>query len=217
MKKILLISILVLISVFLNAQTRSGSISDVQNNQNNQRSQTAQNTDESRSFKKENLRFGGNLGAQFGDITFVDVSPSVGYQFTRRFQAGTGLTYNYLSYRVLFRTDPSDPGHYKRFSMNIFGLNPYAQFTAIQIPSFHLFLRAEYGLLNYEPDFPFSAMASSNVNREWIHYPMIGGGLLLPIGRSGGLSLQLMWDLNEKGYSIYGSNPIIRMGFMFGL
>jgi hypothetical protein len=210
-KKILLLN-LILIPFFLVAQTQSGSINNLQNNQRNQANQNAQN-DQQKGFRKENLRFGGNLGAAFGDVTFVDVSPAVGYQFTPRFQAGMGLVYNYLSYRVWYRTGLTDPGHFKRFSMSIFGFNPYAQFAVLQSQSLHLFLRGEYGLLNYDVNF----WDLTNVNREWVHYPMIGGGILLPIGRSGGMTLQLMWDLNEKPFSIYGSNPIIKAGFMFGL
>jgi hypothetical protein len=213
MKRIFIIINLIFASLFLNAQTRSGSVSDLQNAQRNQSNQSTQN-DQQKGFKKENLRFGGNLGASFGDATFIDVSPTVGYQFTPRFQAGLGLVYNYLSYRVLFRTDSSDPGQFRRFSMSIFGLSPYAQFTVIRSQSFHLFLRAEYGFFNYDTNF---WMLFWDEKREWVHYPMIGGGILLPIGRNGGLSLQLMWDLNEKPVSIYGSNPIIKMGFMFGL
>jgi hypothetical protein len=81
------------------------------------------------------------------------------------------------------------------------------------MPSFRLFLRAEYGLLNYNTNFIYSL----DVNREWVHYPMVGGGILLPIGQTGGVSIQLMWDLVEKEFSIYGQNPIFRMGVMFGL
>ncbi|MCL2413755.1 MAG: hypothetical protein FWC94_00675 [Bacteroidales bacterium] len=199
MKKLLLLSTLISVSLLLNAQTRSGSISDVQRDQN--RRNQAQNEQQS-GFQRENLRFGGNFGLRFGTITFIDVSPAVGYQFTNRFLAGVGVTYNYYRDR---RFDPP-------FTMSVIGGTTFAQFAVIQIPSMHFFLRAEYSLLNQEVDF-----FGQYQRRDWVHYPMVGGGILLPFGRSSGVSIQLMWDLIEKDNSIFPMNPIIRMGFMFGL
>ena len=219
MKRLFFASNLILVSLFfssvtlneVNAQTRSGSVSDVQNNQRTRSQPTPQNKDEQRGFKKENLRFGGNFGAAFGPITYVDISPMVGYQFTRRFQAGMGLIYNYYAENI---------PPYPRLSMHIFGVNPYAQFSVVQLPSFHLFLRGEYMLLNENINFgiyDFVAGAYLEPKRGFVHYPMIGGGVLLPVGQNGGISIQLMWDLIEKERSIYGSNPILRMGIMLGL
>ena len=201
-------------AISVNAQTQSGNVSNFQRNQEKQsKSNQSVQSDQKQGFQKENLRFGGSLGAAFGDFTFVDVSPAVGYQFTPRFQAGMGLIYNYLSLRAQFR-DNSGNVWFERISMNIFGFNPYAQFAVIQSHAFHLLLRAEYGLLNYDTNFWWLL---ADAKREWMHYPMIGGGVLFPMGQSGGFSLQVMWDLNEKPFSIYGSNPIFKAGFMFGL
>jgi len=201
MKKYTLLSVLVSTSLFLSAQTRSGSISDAQGNQRNQRTDERQG-----GFQRENLRFGGSLGAAFGNTTFIDISPMVGYQFTPRFQAGLGLIYNYFSIRDRWTGD--------RFSMHVFGVNPYVQFAVVQTSNFHLFLRAEYALVNYDANFWWRDLER---NREWQHYPLIGGGVLLPVGRSGGISLQVMWDLLENNPTIFGRNPIIRAGVMFGL
>ena len=201
MKKIALFSALVLISFFLQGQTRSGSISDILRNQQNQ----AVQDDQQRGFRKENLRFGGNLGATFGNTTFIDVSPAIGYQFTRRFQAGLGFIYNYYSFRDWISGN--------RFSMSIYGVKPYAQFSVLQLSSFHVVLRAEHGVLNYDVNFWFNR----NRKHEWVHYPLLGAGVLLPVGRSGGIMIQAMWDLNEKEHSIYSGNPIIQVGFMFGM
>jgi len=204
MKKLFILTVLISASLLLSAQTRSGSISDVQGDQN-RRNQTDQN-ERQRGFQRENLRFGGSLGAAFGNTTFIDISPMVGYQFTPRFQAGLGFIYNYYSIR--------DRRTNYRFSMHVFGVNPYAQFVIVQIPQFHLFLRAEYALVNYDTNFWWINLEA---NREWQHYPLIGGGILLPMGRAGGLSIQVMWDLLENNPTIFGRNPIIRAGFMFGL
>jgi len=40
---------------------------------------------------------GGGIGAQFGTITLVEVSPTIAYRVTDRFIPGIGLTYQYYS------------------------------------------------------------------------------------------------------------------------
>jgi len=199
----LLLFILFFTSLTLSAQTRSGTISDVQRGGQNQRQ------DERSGFQRENLRFGGNFGMRFGAITFIDVSPTVGYQFTNRFLAGVGVTYNF--YRERFYLNNAR----QEFTMHVIGGTTFAQFSIIQIPALHIFARAEYSLLNQRVDVDF--LGQYQQRRDWVHYPMVGGGVLLPFGRSGGVTIQLMWDLLENENTIFGSNPIIRMGFMIGL
>ncbi|MCU0370331.1 MAG: hypothetical protein MUC31_02860, partial [Bacteroidales bacterium] len=41
------------------------------------------------------MDFGGIIGAQFGDITYIEVSPVASYRITESFHAGLGLTYQY--------------------------------------------------------------------------------------------------------------------------
>jgi len=200
MKKILLLSILIVTSLTLSAQTRSGTISDVQRGGQNQRQ------DDQRGFQRENLRFGGNFGLRFGGITFIDVSPTVGYQFTNRFLAGVGVTYNFYRERFYINNVRQE------FTMHVIGGTTFGQFSVVQIPALHIFLRVEYSLLNQRVDF-----FGQYQRRDWVHYPMVGGGILLPFGRSGGVTMQLMWDLLENENTIFGRNPIIRMGFMIGL
>jgi len=201
MKKILLLSILFFTSLTLTAQTRSGTISDVQRGGQNQRQD-----DRPSGFQRENLRFGGNFGMHFGRITFIEVSPTVGYQFTNRFLAGVGVTYNFYRERIYINNIRHEA------TMHVIGGTTFGQFSVVQIPSLHIFLRAEYSLLNQRVDF-----FGQYQQRDWVHYPMVGGGILLPFGRSGGVTMQLMWDLLENENTIFGSNPIIRMGFMIGL
>jgi len=198
--QLLLLFILIFTSLTLSAQTRSGTISDVQRGGQNQRQ------DDQRGFQRENLRFGGNFGLRFGGITFIDVSPTVGYQFTNRFLAGVGVTYNFYRERIYLNNIRHEA------TMHVIGGTTFAQFSVVQIPALHIFLRTEYSLLNQHVDF-----FGQYQRRDWVHYPMVGGGILIPFGRSGGVTMQLMWDLLENENTIFGRNPIIRMGFMIGL
>ncbi|MCL2028671.1 MAG: hypothetical protein FWG79_09355 [Bacteroidales bacterium] len=205
MKKIIFLLTLIFATFVLNAQTRSGSVSDIrrnQSNQTNQNTQNTQNTNKPKGFQKENLRLGGTFGLAFGTITAIDISPLVGYQFTPMFQGGASVIYNYYS----------DARWSPRFTMSTYGAAPYLQFRPI-IGSFrNVFFHAEYGILNH--DINRSPLLPEV--REWLHYPMIGGGAFLPIGPNGGLTISLLWNLNETNKSLY-ANPILRIGFSFGI
>ncbi|MDR0438455.1 MAG: hypothetical protein LBH22_09200 [Bacteroidales bacterium] len=194
MKKNLLLSTLISASLLLNAQTQSGNVSSFSNNPSYQNTPNDQGT----GFQRGNLRFGGTFGLMFGDITIIDISPTVGYQFTPMFQLGVGVIYNYYSERLLDG---------RKFSMSAIGGNSYVQFSPIKF----FFLRAEYGILNQEVDF------WGNRRNEWVQYPLVGGGVFMPIGQSGGLSASLLWNLNDTDWSVYGQNPIFRIGVVFGL
>lgn len=191
MKKLLLFFICCLFAIGSNAQSQSGSVRDVKNNNQS----TSKDNIPPSGFQKENLRFGGNFGAVFGEVSMVDISPTIGYQFYKMFQAGIGIIYNYYS----------DKNYSPRLTMHVWGGNVYTEFRPIR----QFFLRAEYGLLNYSP--------FANSEREWIDYPMLGGGLFLPMGQTGGLTLALMWNLAHSEKSLYANNPTLRIGFSFGL
>ena len=199
MKKLFLLSALISTSLLLNAQTRSGRVSDVQVGQRNQTNQPAQ-TAQQRGFQRENLRIGGNFGMAIGDITFIEASPMLGYQFTQRLQAGVGFTYNYYADNT------------SNFSTSIFGGSMYAQFKVLQVasPALQLALRAECGMLNHALN-----LSLIGENRGWVFYPLVGGSLLLPVATNGALTVSALWNLNEDIHSIY-VNPIIRVGFTFG-
>ena len=41
----------------------------------------------------DRIFYGGNLGLQFGTITFIDASPLIGYRLTDKLSLGTGISY----------------------------------------------------------------------------------------------------------------------------
>ena len=43
----------------------------------------------------DDIFLGGNVGATFGTVTLVNISPMIGYKFTDRTIAGISLTYQY--------------------------------------------------------------------------------------------------------------------------
>jgi hypothetical protein len=129
----------------------------------------------------------------------------VGYQFTSKFQAGAGVTYNYYA----------DKRYATTFSKNIFGINSYAEFRPLPADLGILsmfFLRAEYALMHYNTN----NHPSLDVNMEWVSYPLVGGGAALPLGNNGAITMSILWNLNHSDKSLY-ENPIYRVGVNFGL
>jgi hypothetical protein len=72
------------------------------------------NSDNERKTWKDRIVVGGSLGAQFGNSTYVEVSPIVGYKVTDMFTAGVGFSYQY--YKVNYNVITIDD-----YSMSVYG------------------------------------------------------------------------------------------------
>lgn len=147
----------------------------------------------------ERLFFGGNLGLSFGSLTFINISPTVGYRFSDRFGAGLGPAYSYYS-------DNRDKKY--RYSTNTYGGRLFGQYMLLE----NLMLYSEYEMINVEvPNLLFTKLVRRNISSLFV-----GGGYLQRFGNgNSGISLMLLYNVMESDYNIY-ENPIIRTGFMMG-
>lgn len=136
--------------------------------------------------------YGGNFGLMFGTITYVELSPLIGYRITDKLSVGPGVSYIYLQDN---RFD---------LSTNIYGGRLFARYNITD----YLFGHGEYEVLNRES--PYSLDGRVNVTSIFI-----GGGYRQRLGANSFLSIMGLWNLNDSEYSIY-RNPIIRMGFSTG-
>lgn len=142
--------------------------------------------------------FGGSLGLQFGDLTYVDISPLVGYKITEQLAAGIGGTYIYYRYR--------DP--YGEFKTNIYGGRLFGRYYFIE----NLFGHVEYEVLSMErPD----DLNYNELTRVNIASTFVGGGYRQMLGDNAALELILLYNLTEEAYSPY-TNPVIRIGLVAG-
>lgn len=146
----------------------------------------------------ERLYFGGNLGLQFGYVTYVEVSPLVGVMITDRYSAGLGITYQYLKYK--------DFGE----SSNVYGGRIFNSYNILP----NLFAHAEYENLSveaYKQD-DFGRIVSE---REWVPGLFLGGGYFVPFGRRGGMNFTLLYNvLYDNQNLIYTEPYVIRLGFV---
>jgi hypothetical protein len=151
----------------------------------------------------ERIDFGGYLGAQFGAVTAINISPMASYRITNSLYAGLGLTYQYYK----------DTRYTPDYSASSYGGSIFARYFIWR----DLFAHVEYAPLymNYYYD---DGTGNQNLIKDaiWVHDLMIGGGYRQWIGDKAFMSLMLLWNVNESIYSPY-RNPIIRIGFGVGL
>ncbi len=146
-------------------------------------------------FDKRRFFFGGGFGAQFGSLTSVDISPTVGYTFHRMFKMGISLTFEYFAYNYMTPMQTIERRQYF-----LYGGSLFARFYPIK----YLYLHAEIMGMN-QPH-------ANNVSRFWMPYPLIGFGYNQPLGEHAALQLQLLWNLNNAPESIM-ANPMVSLGF----
>lgn len=141
----------------------------------------------------DKLRFGGNLGLQFGTVTLVDVSPMVGYQASERFLVGVGGTYMYFQ----------DKRYAQTYSSTYYGGRTFGQYHITP----QLFAWAEYEALNGELWNPID----QELQRMWFDNFFVGGGF-----RQGPIMVTGLYNLSyETGQGFYSSPWLIRIGAFF--
>ncbi len=138
---------------------------------------------------------GGTFWMQFGNVTFIDVSPLVGYRFTDKFSAGPGIVYQYYK----------DKRYTPDYETNTYGGRLFARYTIFQ----QFFAQAQYENLSTE----FFYRDGTRF-REWVPGAFIGGGILQPLGRRGAIVISGMYNLlYDEERSPYPSPWLFNVGF----
>lgn len=160
-------------------------------------------------FQKEKLFFGGNFGLTFGDYTLINVSPQIGYRFTKAFAAGFGINAQYVGYKERdFNGDV-----FRKVSQGVTGLNvfgrvyPFEQFfVQLQPEANYLFGKQTY----YQPtkeEYKLDAVIAPSL--------LAGGGAALPAGR-GAFIVSIFYDVLQDKNSPYGRKPVYNFGYNVG-
>ena len=152
-------------------------------------------------WKWERAFVGGNLGAWFGNTTFIDLSPSFGYFVHERVAVAAGPIYQY--YRV------SDKTTGYAYKTHIYGGRTFTRGYILE----QLFAHAEFEFINLDA---FNQITGEYLGRRNVSSLPLGIGYAQ---RSGGsaFNLMLLYDVLQNKYSPYGNRVIIRMGFGIGL
>ncbi len=147
-------------------------------------------------FKKENLVLGGTFGLYFGNYTSFNFSPQLGYRFSDYFTAGLGLGYSYYK-------EDGDFG-YEDYTQNYLGGNLYLQLNPVR------FLR-----LQVQPEL-YGFWGSYQPDTRMVACVLVGGGVVMPVGNNGGVSMMIYYDVVQDSYSPYGNQVFYSVGYTFG-
>jgi hypothetical protein len=157
-------------------------------------------------FDPSRLYFGGNFGATFGNFTFINVSPQVGYRVSPIFSAGTGVNF-------IYQSNKQDFGYYTQTSnyayvgLNVFGrVNPF-RFVVLNVQPE---LNYVWGNVKSEP-------GSFEAKQEGTFVPslLLGGGVVIPAGQRSSLVAMLQYDVVQDKLSPYGNSAFFTFGFNF--
>lgn len=143
---------------------------------------------------------GGYVGAQFGDVTLIDVSPLAGYMITERIALGLGATYKF--YRIRRFYDPVLNQTIK-YTSHIVGGSSFSRYFITK----QIFAHGEYEYLRYKNQ-TYGTVDFNSI--------FLGGGYRQYFGQNSAVELVLLYNLNETHNSPY-TNPVVRMGVAIGL
>jgi hypothetical protein len=150
----------------------------------------------------DRLVVGGGLGLQFGNFTFIDVSPMVGYKVLDRLIFGVGGTYRYYRER--------DPQSTTTLRANIVGGSVWGRGFILE----NLYVHAEYEALRME------IIGGTNRRGIRMNYALVGPGYTQQFGPRASSFVSFLFPVYSRStipnYSIYRI-PVIRFGFMFDI
>ncbi len=158
----------------------------------------------------DRIFFGGGVGAGFGDVTFVSVSPIIGYRVSPKLTTGVRLMYQYTTFKYYdFSTQENET--YNGNDYSIAGFATYSLFGPV-------FLQGEYEHLNYDGLYYDGSSARTTFNSV-----MAGAGISQPIGRKAGIFMVLLYNFSYESFnstnayrSPYNSPWILRVGISGG-
>jgi len=148
---------------------------------------------------KDRIYLGGSFGAAISnEYTYVDLSPTLGFQVTSRFSAGPGFTFQYYNYKIY------------NYSSFIYGPKAFARYQLLNF----FFAHAEFNdlFLKYRQTDNLGNVTFVNKNVPGL---LLGGGFTPSIGKSR-MYIMILYDVLESPYTPY-ANPVIRIGFDLGL
>lgn len=160
-------------------------------------------------FDANKLVFGGNIGASFGDFTFVNISPQAGYMFKPWLTAGGGI--NFIYNGIKYRNFNGDEIYRQNYSYA--GLNVFARVFPIRF----IMLSAQPELNYSWGKTKFSNNTQPEIKLEGAFVPslLLGAAVVIPSGGRGGMFIGIQKDVIQNERSPYGTQPYINIGFIF--
>lgn len=167
-----------------------------------QRAAPVQSNSQKESFLKERMYVGGGLGASFGNVISVDVSPHVGIMLTNSMRVGVGFSYQYVNYKILLQ------------KLSVIGGRAFVQhdlFKNIFSDGDGVFGHVEYEYL-HATLISGTDFADSNI------FPslLLGGGYSAPMGPNSFMQIIILYPLSLNPPNSLNPPVVGRVNFNFG-
>ncbi|GAB2668495.1 hypothetical protein GCM10027036_22570 [Flavihumibacter cheonanensis] len=167
-------------------------------------------------FERSRLFVGGNFGLSFGNFTFINISPQLGYRFNDMFAAGIGINGQFSQRKYRFNGTLVEKDRYGVAGMNLFG-----RFYPIKQGFIQLQPEMNY-IWGSNIEYTSQQQVKRSINGKILPSLLAGAGAYLPAGRAGGLIIMAQYDLlNKQGAwpnpgTPYGNNIFMTVGFNAG-
>jgi len=151
-------------------------------------------------LSSERWFYGGGIGVGFGDVTYLQVQPLIGYQVNDRLSVGGSLIYRYAD----------DSRYSPSVKTSDYGASLFTRYTVVG----PFFLQAEYEYLNYEVLFSDRSTDRKNANSFFA-----GGGVSQPLNAHVSLFATVLYNLTYSSYDEpgpYSSPWVFRIGVSAG-
>lgn len=170
-------------------------------------------------FDPQRLVIGGGLGAGFGDITSVAVSPIVGYRITDNWLAGIGLGFQYARWKDYFPVFNQANGNTEFYPLKSTFFYPSVWTRYLVFQNFFAHAEVEYDMQNFK-----AYERASDPNGSPISYKqkynspavLLGAGLRQPVSERSSLVIMALYDVIQHEYSPYRNRIDFRIGFNAG-
>lgn len=159
-------------------------------------------------FDPHKLFVGGNLGLSFGDFTYINVSPLVGYRFSELFAAGVQVNTQYESVRYTDETNST----WKKDRYGVLGAGVFAR--VYPIPQLFVHVQPEMNFIMGKEKF-FDGTPEQKYHTHVASF-LAGGGYAQSIGGTSEFTIMILYDLLQNSNSPYGNQPIFRAGVNLG-
>lgn len=173
-----------------------------------EQSHARQDTSMPKGFNPDRLVFGGNFSLSFGEFSFINISPQVGYMFSNYFTAGAGL--NYINSGIRYFNSNGSEAYREKFGyagMNLFARFFPTNFAFVMIQPEFNYSWGKVRFPNNQPDLKLSS--------AWVPTLLVGLGANLGGQRGRGMLLSVQYDLAQDPRSPYGNQPFFTMGYAF--
>lgn len=141
-----------------------------------------QNTQKPKGRPIDKVFFGGNFGLQVGAVTYINLSPIVGYKVTDRYRVGVGINYIYTNYFGQ--------------KYHLVGGRIFQQFFVWK----GIFLHAEYEFMNYPTGYPVP------YRRNIANAFNVGAGYQQNFGRRAFTNVMILYNvIHDRNNTIYNT------------